>query len=206
VNALTNLALAQFQLGHKAMAVALLRKASDLDPHFSTTRSALKFILPQLTVREIPHEIQTWETLRADLLVPFSLSGFLAMTALSFFATGWLLLQYLGRRRRALAENAVLPSFPWAATLIALIFVMMTALTVMKMIDQRSSRGTVVEEKVAVYSAPDTKSVVLFDLYGGLEVILNDVKNGWVQVTYPGGLTGWIPQSSVLPTSGRKLW
>jgi tetratricopeptide (TPR) repeat protein len=206
VNALTNLALAQFQLGNKGFAVALLRKASGLDPHFSTTQEALKFILPQLEVQEIPHEIQTWETIRTHFLVPFSLTSFLAMTALSLFAAGWLTLKYFGQRRRALEEETAMPPAPLVAVFCALVFIAMTTLTAMKLVDHQIPRGTVIADKVPVYSAPDEKSVELFDLYGGLEVILNHQEGSWVQVTYPGGLTGWIPKSSVLPTSGRKLW
>lgn len=206
VNALTNLALAQFQLGNKGMAVALLRKASDIDPHFSTTQSALKFILPQLEVREIPHEIQTWESIRSSVLVPFSLSGFLAMMALSLFATGWLVLKFLGRRRRALRAESALPQFPVIAVFAALVFIAMTILAAMKVVDHQIPRGTIIADKASVYSAPDEKSVALFDLYSGLEVILNESKDSWIQVTYPGGLTGWIPKASVMPTSGRKLW
>jgi|GEM_PF-1093236 len=206
VNALTNLALAQFQTGNKGMAIALLRKASDIDPHFSTTQSALKFVLSQADIREIPHEIQTWETIRSSVLVPFSLTSFLAMMALSLFATGWLVLKFLGRRRRALADETSLPPFPIVAVFAAFVFLAMTTLASMKIVDHQIPRGTITVDKVSVYSAPDEKSVALFDLYSGLEVILNESKDSWIQITYPGGLTGWIPKTSVLPTSGRKLW
>ena len=76
----------------------------------------------------------------------------------------------------------------------------------MKLVDLQIPRGTVIADKTSVYSAPDEKSVALFDLYGGLEVILDSQKDSWVQVTYPGGLTGWIPKTSMLQTSGRKMW
>jgi hypothetical protein len=64
----------------------------------------------------------------------------------------------------------------------------------------------VVSEKTTVYSAPNDKSAALFDLFAGLEVVLDQSNDQWVQVTYPGALTGWIPKSSVFQTSGRGLW
>ncbi|MGZ5279206.1 MAG: tetratricopeptide repeat protein, partial [Pseudobdellovibrionaceae bacterium] len=122
VQALTNLALVQFQLGRKAWAVALLRKAHNLNPDFSTPKASLEYILPQLDVKEIPHEIQMWETIRTNLIVPFTLTGFLTLTALCLFATGWLWLQYIGKRREAFREEKPDPAFPAIPIIIALIF------------------------------------------------------------------------------------
>jgi hypothetical protein len=206
VQALTNLALVQFQLGQKGWAVALLRKAHNLNPDFSTPKASLDFILPQLDVKEIPHEIQMWETLRSHLIVPFTMTGFLALTALCFFATGWLWLQYFGRRREAIREEKILPPFPTIPAFIALIFVASLTLTIMKGIDQGIPRATVVSEKATVFSAPSDQSVALFDLFGGLEVVLKQSNDSWIQVTYPGAATGWVPKSSVFQTSGRAAW
>jgi tetratricopeptide (TPR) repeat protein len=202
VQALTNLALVQFQLGQLPWSVALLRKAHNLDPDFSTPRAALEFILPQLGTREIPHEIQFWETFRSSFLVPFPLNSFLAMTALCLLGAGWLWLHYLGQRRQAFQEEKPLPSFPLIATFAALIFLSGLTLSALKIWDLNIPRGTIVSEKVTVYSAPDDKSAVLFDLFGGLEVIMKSSSEQWVQVNYPGALTGWVPKSSVFQTSG----
>lgn len=206
VQTLVNLALAQFQLGKKGEAVALLRKAHNLDPDFSTPQAALKFIVPQLDVKEIPHEIQLWETIRSRFIVPFSMTAFLALTALAFFSTGWLFTVYFGKRRKALKEDLSLPAFPTIPTVIAVIFVGVLTLTILKAWDYQVPRGTVILEKVTVLSAPIEKSPALFDLYSGLEVVLNNTEGDWVQVTYPGALTGWIPKNSVFQTSGRTLW
>ena len=206
VQALTNLALAQFQLGKKGEAVALLRKAQNLDPNFSTPTAALNFILPQLEVKEIPHEIQMWETIRTHFVVPFSITGFLALTAMSLLFAGWLFLHYFGERRRALKENLRFPRFPTIPTLILLVFLAMSTLTLLKVIDHQLPRGTITALKVPVLSAPTESGAALFEIYSGLEVILNSVSQDWVQVTYPGAMTGWIPKSAILQTSGRNLW
>lgn len=206
VQTLTNLALAQFQLGDKGQAIALLRKALNLDPNFSTSRAALDFILPQLEVKEIPHEIQMWETIRTQFVVPFSLNGFLGLTALSLFSAGWLILQYSGKRRRALKENRSLPAFPMITAFIFLVFIGMSSLTVLKFIDHEIPRGTIIAAKVPVLSAPSESGTALFEVFPGLEVILGTINQDWVQVTYPGAMTGWIPKTAVLQTSGRSVW
>jgi tetratricopeptide (TPR) repeat protein len=206
VSALTNLALTQFQLGKKGYAVALLRKSLALNPDFPTSKAALQFILPQLEVKEIPHEIQFWESFRSQLLEPVPMWVYLFLTALFLFAAGWLWLGFFGRRRKALKDNELLPPFPTVAFVLALGFVICFSLNVLKIYDFQTPRGTVIADKISVLSAPDEKSVTLFDLYAGLEVVLLSVNNEWVQVTYPGALSGWVPKATVLHTSGKVPW
>lgn len=204
VQALTNLGLTEFQLGKKAFAVALLRKAHNLDPSFSTPKSSLAFILPQLDVKEIPHEIQIWETLRADFLVPFSLTGFLAITALCFFSLGWVSLSFFGKRKRALQSGDNPPPFPVVLGIIFILFISLATITSLKVVDQQIPRGTVIADKTTVFSAPSDQAVSLYDLFGGLEVIIHQTNNDWIQVTYPGANTGWILKSHLFQTSGGK--
>lgn len=201
VQVLTNLGLTHYQLGKKGEAIALLRKAHFLDPSLSTPKSSLNFILPQLDVKEIPHEILFWESLREDLLVPVTLNSYLIVTALCFFAFGWLLLDFLGKRRRALKEEINPPPFPLILLIISLIFVSMISLTAMKIFDLQIPRGTIIADKVTVFSAPAQDSVALYDLYPGLEVILNQSTEKWIQVTYPGASSGWIEKSQIFQTS-----
>lgn len=203
VQALTNLALIQFQRGEKGWALALLRRAQNIDPDFSTTTAALDFILPQLDVKEIPHEIQFWETFRSRFITPYSLNSFLFLTALSLFSAGWLYLRFFGLKKEAFHNEKPAPPFPTIPTLTALFFVASFSLSVLKLIDLRIPRATVINEKVPVYSAPSGDSVPLFDLYSGLEVVIGNSNGTWVQVTYPGASTGWVPKTSIFQTSGR---
>ena len=205
VQVLTNLGLTQYQLGKKGEAVALLRKARTLDPLFSTPQAALSFILPQLDVKEIPHEIQFWETVRSEFLIPFSLTGFLGLTALCFFAFGWVGLAFFGRRRRALKENLNPPAFPVSLVFITVIFMAIASLTIMKFFDLQIPRATVVVEKATIFSAPSDQAVALYDIYSGLEVVLHQTSDEWVQVTYPGASTGWIQKNNIYQTSGGIL-
>lgn len=205
-SALVNLALAQFQVGEKNYAMALLRKTIYISPDFSTAKAALNFIFTQTQLKEIPHEIQILEQVRNLFLNPLSLRSYLSLTALMFFAAGWLILKYFGLRRRAFKEEKIIPQPSVITLILSFIFVAVFTLTILKAIDYYTPRGTIILEKVTVHSAPTDQSTNIFDLYGGLEVILKQTDGDWVQVSYPGALTGWIPKSSLLQTSGRKNW
>jgi tetratricopeptide (TPR) repeat protein len=199
---LTNLGLTEYQMGEKGWAVALLRKAHHLDPDFSTPQAALKFILPQLEVKEIPHEISTWENFRGYLVVPVSLFSASIASALFLFAGGWSLLGYLGRRKKSFEEDQAPPAFPLFSAAFVIGFAFFFSIVAAKLWDQNFLRGTIVNTKVSALSLPDEKAPAIFDLYAGLEVILKQKQNDWIQVTYPGGLTGWIPMGSLFPTNG----
>ncbi|WP_374076763.1 tetratricopeptide repeat protein [Bdellovibrio bacteriovorus] len=197
---LTNLALAEFQLGKKPLAIGLLRKALASDPELPTAQAGLKFILSQMQVKEVPHQIETYESLRSKLLQPVPLSAYLILSALSLFAAGWILISYGGRRRKALEEEKSLPAFPLIGSLLSLAFVIFTGLLALKVYDSTILRGTIIEEKVSLQTAPGDNQVAILELFGGMEVIARETQGDWVQVTYPGSLTGWIKKSSVLMT------
>ena len=203
-SALTNLALVQYQLGEKGWALALLRKAKTIDPNLPTTKSALNFISTQMEVKEIPHEVKPWETLRNKAIEPFSLSFFIILTAGFLLSAGWTLLKYLGSRRRAFENNTALPSWPIPGLSLFLVFILSFLLMSLKFFDTQIPRATVVLTKVSALSQPDEKAPILFDLYSGLEIIINQTQNEWAQVTYPGGPTGWVQKSAISATTPGK--
>lgn len=199
--ALTNLALAQFQLGKKPLAIGLLRKALAFDPDLSTARAGLKFALTQMDIKEIPHQLEAYESLRAKLLAPVPSLAYLLLTALLFFTAGWTLLNYFGRRRLAQQEEKSSPSVPMIGLIFSLGFLISLSLLSLKIYDDSISRATVIEDKVSLQTAPGENQATILDLYGGMEIIVKTVDKDWVQVTYPGSVTGWIKSSSVLITS-----
>lgn len=204
LQAMTNLALSNFQIGEKGWALALLRKAQNIDPDFSTPNSALKFILPQLEVKEIPHEITTWETIRSRFIQPFSQASFVVLTAIFLFAAGWTLIQYFSAKQKAEAEEKPYPAFPFMGLIYSLGFLFLFFLMLGKFYDLSLTRGTVVANKVSVLTLPDEKAPMLFDLYAGLEVLVLKNEAGWSQVQYPGGMTGWVKENSIFITYGKE--
>ncbi len=197
---MTNLALTEFQLGKKALAVGLLRKALTSDPELATAQSALEFILSSLQIKEVPHQIETYESLRANILQRLPLSAFLILLALTFFAAGWSLISFFGRRKRAIQEEKSIPSIPVITIVLSLLVVIFTGLSGLKIYDSTVIRGTIIEEKVTLQTAPGENQVAIFELSGGTEVITRQTQGDWVQITYPGSVTGWIKKNSILMT------
>lgn len=197
---LTNLALTEFQLGQRPMAIGLLRKALTLDPDTSTAQASLNFILSEHPVKEIPRNLNSYEVLRAQMLQPIPLPGYLVLSALSFLSAGWAAISYIGRRRKALEEEKALPPFPVVPTVLVLLFLLFSGLVLLKLYDSTILRGTIITETVSLQTAPGENQVAIMDLPGGAEVQIRAERGEWAQVTYSGSATGWIKKSSVLMT------
>lgn len=197
---LTNLAFSEFQLGKKPLAIGLLRKALSIDPDLDAAKAGLKFVLSQMQIREVPHKIETYESFRSNLLLPVSLSAYIILSALCLFASGWILISYGGRRKKALEDEKSPPSFPIIGTLLGLVFVVVTGLLALKIYDSTIIRGTIVEDQISLQTAPGDNQVTILDLYGGMEVVVVGLKGEWAQITYPGSLTGWVKKSSLMMT------
>jgi len=201
--ALTNLALAQFQLGNKALAVGLLRKVLTIDPELATAQAGLKFALKQIDLKDLPHQIETYESVHAKLLAPIPVWVYLILTALFLFITGWTFLTYMGRRRQALSAEKAPPSPPLMGFVFALALICSLGLLSLKLYDSTIVRATIIEDRVSMQTAPGESQVALLDLSGGMEVIVKSTEKEWSQITYPGSLTGWIKSSSLIVTSGQ---
>jgi len=59
----------------------------------------------------------------------------------------------------------------------------------------------IVVKKTPALSAPAENAPTLFELHEGFEVVILELKDDWIQVNYPGGLTGWVPKTAVLPSA-----
>ncbi|MBX2987970.1 MAG: tetratricopeptide repeat protein [Bdellovibrionaceae bacterium] len=200
--AMTNFALTLYQLNEKGAAIAWFRRVLAVDPRQEEARAGLTFAVSQLEIKEIPHRIETFETLRDNFLQYIPLKQALVLTALLLLASGWLLLNWLGERRRTLRLKEPPPPFPFKTAFLCTVFLGMATLLLLKIYDQTIPRGTIIPPKVAAKASPSDAGVSMFDLHEGFEVIIRDVRDDWVQVTYPGGLTGWIPKQALIPTQG----
>lgn len=200
---LHNLALTEFRAGRQGLALGLWRKALATSPSYSPSRTAIAWAQKKLERSEIAHEKELWEGLRTFVLQPLSLDRYLLATMLLMLMSGWTLLRYFGARRRALQDENPLPPLPWIASTISTFFVVSVTLSVAKIIDHQTIRGTIIEPKITAKSTPDEAGTPLFELYEGLEVILRNHSAEWVQVTYPGGPTGWVKRTSLFATTDQ---
>lgn len=198
ITLLTNLGLAAFKIGNSAEAIGYLRKARALQPSFSTPDKALEFILSQFQLKEIPHEIEVYESIRRDFLNDFNLNQFLFMTALCFFSFGWLLIGFFKKRKLSKESEIERPTLSFVLILISILFLVSATLTILKIYDSQVVRGTVIIETATVLSAPSETSVPLYEVFGGHELIIYQETDGWVQIRYPGAAAGWIKKEQVL--------
>ena len=198
-----DLGLAEQHLGNTGFAIAFWRKALALAPRFSSAKYAIDFTRAKIEHADIPHDVEAWETLRSTVLVYASSFQFALATAAVFFIAGWFALIFIGRRRRALLDEKSLPAPPVGAVGAAILFVALLCLTICKVIDDQDLRATVIAKKVEAKALPDASSTPLFDLYEGLEVVVRQTHKDWIQVTYPGGATGWISRDSLFTMADR---
>lgn len=200
---LFNLGLVEQRSGKNGLAIALWRKALVGAPEFKPARQAIQFTRSKLERSEIPHEVETWESLRDTVLEPFTFEKFLGLTAAFLLGSGFLFLRYIGARRRAILDERPLPAFPLLALCLGIGFVVFAMLSVLKSISDSELRGTIIAKKVEARALPAEDGTPLFDLFEGLEVIVRQTKDSWLQVTYPGGGTGWVSRASVFKTNDR---
>lgn len=203
---LTDLGLSYFQMQKKGLSIAMFRRALYVDPSQTVAEAALKFVLSQLEVKEIPHQIETYERLRSTVLNSVTLNGFHLLTALLLFASGFIWLRFLGHRRKAYESEMAPPGTPIIGLLLGMGLILSLFFTTLKIYDLTIPRATIVADKVSAQTAPGEGQSGLFDLYAGFEVIVRNVANDWIQVSYPGGLTGWVKKDSLMSTSGKNAF
>ncbi|MCB0385175.1 MAG: SH3 domain-containing protein [Bdellovibrionales bacterium] len=202
---LYNLGLTDFQLDQRGRAVGAWRKALYIDPDFSLARQAMRYATKQMGPLN-SGAMNNWEAFRQDLLSRISLDRALAFNALFLLLSGIFLIRYGARRRDSLRFETPLPPIPYFGLLCTLGFFVFTSLAVAKTYDAYHPRATVTAKRIDVHSGPSPEDASLFELLEGHEVIVIQAVKDWAQVTYPGGLTGWVRTESLFHSSGRRPW
>ena len=201
--AINNAALTHFQLGHKGWAAALFRKSLEINPSFEASQQGLEYVLSQLQVKELPHDVHIWEVFRKNILSVTSLRVFLIFTAFTMLSSLWFLLAYISKRKKALLEEQLLPAMSLPTIFLTFVFLASLTISILKFADGLETRGTVVADKSFVRSLPQEDAAQLFEIFQGLEVIILRTSNDWYQIQYPGGSSGWIPKEHVFITTGK---
>jgi tetratricopeptide (TPR) repeat protein len=196
---LHNLALSYFQLDQAPMALALWRKALTLEPGFRPARAGRDFAELKLQARGFERN-RISEAIQRNLeFISFYES--LWLIALVLGGAGWLWIRYFADRRQALDEEAPRPAFPITAVLLTLILASAVALSAMKLNVSLKTRATVITKKSSAKSLPAEDGVALFDLGGGVEVLIRRRDKEWSQVQNSEGSSGWIKNDDLLVTS-----
>ncbi|MGZ3742956.1 MAG: hypothetical protein ACXWRA_03770 [Pseudobdellovibrionaceae bacterium] len=206
VTVLTDLGLSYFQVQKKGLSIAMFRRALFIDPSQVVAEAALKFVLSQLEIKDIPHQIGTYERLRSTVLNSLSINTLHFLTLLLFFSSIFIWLRHWGQRRKAFEQELATPGIPLIGITLSMGLMLSAFFTVLKVYDLSIPRATVITDKVSVQTAPGEGQNGLFDIYAGFEVIVRNVANDWIQVSYPGGLTGWVKKDSLMGTSSKNAF
>jgi tetratricopeptide (TPR) repeat protein len=198
---LFNLAMSHQQLGQLGYGIAFLRMAQEIDPDYSAAKSQLKLMLEKIEIKELPHEASYWESFRQGFLLRWSFDRVLMLIAVSLATSGWLWLNYMKRRR----ESGSSKPLPIASLILTLFFFTGIIILGLKSYDSTYARGTIIINKASVFAGPNDQYPVLFELFEGLEVVIHNHENGWTQVTYPGGSTGWIQENTIIQTTAAIM-
>ncbi|HMN69144.1 MAG TPA: hypothetical protein PKC28_11445 [Bdellovibrionales bacterium] len=196
-----NLALTEYQMDQKPLALALWRKALSLDPSLRQARAGREFAEGGLQVRG-------WERDQLNQLVYRNLESIsffelLWLVAFLLGCAGWLWIRFFADRRTALTEERPLPPFPSAAVILTLLLVICAALSAGKARQEWRVRATVIAKGVNARALPAEDGVGLFELRGGAEVLVRRQAEGWKQVQNSEGASGWVKDSDVLVTSSN---
>ena len=198
---LNNLALAEYQLDQKPMALALWRKALSLQPSFRPAREGRALLESKMQMRPLESDsLSLWVHRNLEMVSVIDLS---ALSALLLALIGWMWLRYAARRMVAIEDEQPMPDFPTGATIWSVLFAALLVLTALKVKDGFYGRATVTAAKASVRSLPTDEGVGLFDLSGGAEVLVRRHENGWTQVQSGDGSSGWIKDAELLVTSER---
>jgi hypothetical protein len=182
-------------------ALALWRKGLSQHPTNAALLNAVDWLKPKLAKSDMAHDFDAWEEWRRLLLLRVSPVITILVSVIFFVIAGWLWLRWWGARRRAFEEELAMPPAPVAGGIMTLLFLFLFGTSLAIFVDRLDIRGTIIVEKAAVRSAPDTTATALFDVFEGMEVIVRDTRKVgnevWRRVTYPGGNTGWIHDREV---------
>lgn len=197
---LHNLALANYQLNQKPLALALWRKALTLEPSFRAARNGREFTENELNQRGFERD-QITQFFRTTLeFLSFYEATWLI--ALMIGIAGWLWIGYMGERKTAFEEERPLPEFPTVAVIVSVVLLGCISLTALKARLAFRTRATVVANNVNARSLPADDSVSLFELRGGSEVLIRRQEKDWAQVQNSDGNSGWVKDSELYITSG----
>lgn len=200
---LYNLGLTEYKAKNEGLALGLWRKALVLDPGNDDVTHAIAYGENALPQKAVARGSDLFESFRKAFLIRNSLLGFLTINLVLFAFAGWILIRYFAARSRSLENEEPSPPVPYVGILFVFLFLIASALVAAKLYDLSIPRGTITAEKLEVKTSPDAASATLFELFEGFEVIVRQSSQDWLQINYPGGLSGWVPANAVFQT-GRQ--
>jgi hypothetical protein len=63
--------------------------------------------------------------------------------------------------------------------------------------ERERTTAVVIEKEVPVFSGPTDETTLQFKVHEGTEIRIREQRKGWVRIGLPGGLSGWVPASTI---------
>lgn len=204
VESLYNLGLTEHKAKNEGLALGLWRKALALDPTNTNVAQAIAFAEKALPARSVARGGDFFESFHRSFLAETSLMSLIVLNLVLLGFAGWILIRYFAQRSRSIENEEPSPPVPYVGFIFVIGLLISALVLAAKVYDLTLTRATVVADKVEVRTSPDSQAATLFELFEGLEVIVRQSQGEWVQVSYPGGLAGWIPANVVYLSSTRS--
>lgn len=197
VAVMLNLALSFYQLGQKGMALGYLSKAVKLDPAFQEAVTAIEFVKKDLKSNAVPSKESTYEYFNKTIASQISLNMVLFFAAFTLLFSGFLGIRYLANRKKAHDEELDSPDFPVVGVVFLVLFLFSGLVGAAKIHEAYTPRAIVLADSTSIKLTPGQEQADLFVLNEGSEVLVGQIQNDWVQVTYPGSYTGWVLKEKI---------
>lgn len=204
VQTIYNLGLTEYKAKNEGLALGLWRKALVLEPSNDDVQRAIAFAERAIPQQPISRGGDLFESFHQKFLSQTSLMSLIVVNLILLAFAGWILIRYFALKSRSIENDEPSPPVPYIGYLFVVGLIVSAIVLAAKSYDLTLVRATIIEEKVEVKTSPDSQAATLFELFEGLEVIVRQSHEGWMQVTYPGGLSGWVPAKAVLASSGRQ--
>jgi len=182
-----------YRLGKTGYAILYYEKALRLSPGDEDIQHNLSLAYARTTdkLSEFPSFFifKIWE----DLLGLFSLTGWVYVTYILYIllilaTAGYLMLKDPLRQKYSFLGGLV----------IAAIFIFSTAILIVKLNSEVSTKkGVVVEQASSVKLSPDEGSNDAFVVHEGLKIKLEDRVGEWYKIRLEDGKTGWIQEEDI---------
>ena len=187
-----NLGNAYFKMRRLGSAILHYERALRLDPSDGDVRENLIFARGQIRDRipepEMPYPIRAFTT----VLGRSSLALVTVIFLIFYLATG-ALVGALGVYR-SLATRRVLG---YVTVSLGLCAALSGAALYYKVMRMTAEEAIVVEDRIDVRSGPARDNTVLFSVHEGTRVEIRNRLDGWIQVSLPNALSGWVPDSGI---------
>ncbi|MBI4720153.1 MAG: tetratricopeptide repeat protein [Chitinivibrionia bacterium] len=207
-----NIANAYFKSGDLGRAVLWYERSLRRSPRDDDARANLKLVRSMLKDNQFL-EKKTWYARPADWLErSLSLNESLVLTSMLYVLLCLAVIGFIfmdSRPVRAAHERfsrvspgrllGLMPrqDFALAVVLLCALVTASSGLSFDKVMhDRKRSDAVVVVSEAPVYSAPAEDSVLQFRIHAGTKVGLKEQRHGWIRVSLPGGLSGWVANTS----------